>query len=379
MHRFFTASARACAVVGLLAACPSSSDARGEGEGEGEREGEGEGEPAAPSTVQIFDAARIGSNGALDNFQVVRADIDVGTARVSSATLVVDLGTSCFPFAQWADNPPPAGQNWPADCDAFDRNFHFLINDPADSAVDDATVPLELVRAITPFGGPMHLEVDITDVVNGLVVSGRSGRHRLSAHITTYSDGEGIVSGSDGGWDVSARLDLVPGTPARNVVDVRSLFFGNLTIDKLVSEHVVELGEGERGALFVRTTGHGGPNSDSGCFGPAEEFCRRTHRVQIDDDVDIGFVPQRSDCADLCTLTTGTIPGGGRIEYCAENPTGSINSVRADRANWCPGSVTPPFDFGIAAGVGAHDLSWSVARIAEGGSWLTSLTVFVLR
>ena len=337
-------------------------------------------ETPQPSSVLVLDDARIGSNGDLDNFQVVRGDLDVGTATVSRAVLLVDLRTTCFPFAQWADDPPPAGENWPASCDAFDRNFHFLVDDPADDSVDDTVIPIELVRAITPFGGPLKLEVDVTDVVNGLVRSGRGGLHRLSAHITTYSDGDGIVSGSNGGWNVSARLDLTPGTPSRNVIDVRSLFFGNLVKGSEGTSHAVALNAGEYAKLAVRTTGHGGPNTDTDCFGPAEEFCRRTHTLVID-DLTLDFTPLREDCADLCTLTTSTIPGAGTIQHCAQNPTGSIDSVRASRANWCPGSVTPAFDLevgGDRAG-GERDVRWTVERIADGGNWLTSLTLFVVR
>ena len=337
-----------------------------------------------PSQTVVLDDVRIGSNGALDNFQVARADVDVGDDVVASATLIVDLRTTCFPFAQWADDPPPPGQNWPASCDAFDRNFHFLLDDPGDDAIDDASVPLELVRAITPFGGPLHLEVDVTDVVNGLVRSGRGGRHRLSAHITTFSDAAGIVSGSDGGWNVSARLDLEPGTPPRDVVDIRALFFGDLVTGAPATSHEVTLQPGQRGLLVTRTTGHGGPNPDGDCFGPAEEFCRREHGLRLagggsDEVRDITFVPLREDCDALCTLTTSTIPGGGPIEHCAENPTGAIESVRAPRANWCPGSVTPPFESSLNRGDNGapHAITWSVERIAEGGSWLTSLAVVV--
>lgn len=338
--------------------------------------------PPQPSSVQVFDSARIGSNGDLDNFQVVRANFDVGADPVEQATLVVSLRSTCFPFEQWNDDPPPAGHNWPASCDAFDRNFHFFVDDPNDDLVDDASVPLELVRAITPFGGPLDFEVDITDVVNGLVNSGRGGVHRLSSHITTYSDGAGQVSGSDGGWNVSARLDLEPGTPPKNVVDVRSIFNSNLVTGSEATQHTVALKDGERGLLYVRTTGHGGPNSDDDCIGPAEEFCERSHRLLIDDTVDFTYRPWREDCQELCTLTTGTMPGVGTIQYCAENPTGSIQSVRAPRANWCPGSITPAFDveFGSPGNVAAdHDISWTVNRIAEGGSWFTSLTVVVFR
>src|SRR5690606_8703169 len=99
MHRHLLLPA-VCAVVGVLAACPPSGDGAADGN-EGEAEGEGDGEAPGPTSVVVFDEARIGSNVTLDNFQVVRADPDAGTARVSSATLVVDLGTTCFPFSNW--------------------------------------------------------------------------------------------------------------------------------------------------------------------------------------------------------------------------------------------------------------------------------------
>ena len=49
----------------------------------------------------------------------------------------------------------------------------------------------------------------------------------------------------------------------------------------------------------------------------------------------------RSDCAELCTLTENTAELGP-TQYCAENPCGAVDSVRASRANWCPGSMTGP-------------------------------------
>ena len=73
-----------------------------------------------------------------------------------------------------ACDPPPAGQNWPADCDAFDRNFDFFIDDAPPGADGGGPTPFEVIHAITPFGGPEHLEVDLTDLANGL-----PGKHGL--------------------------------------------------------------------------------------------------------------------------------------------------------------------------------------------------------
>src|SRR5688500_4973109 len=139
--------------------------------------------PAAYA-VPVFDAVRISSDAAQTNFQQAAAEFDFGTGPFTKVTLVVDLGTTCYPFDSWKDNPPPAGQNWPADCDAFDRNFELSLDPPADEKIGPPA--LELVRAITPFGGPLHLEVDVTDVANG-----RPGKHQLRVVIPTWSDAAG--------------------------------------------------------------------------------------------------------------------------------------------------------------------------------------------
>jgi len=77
--------------------------------------------------------------------------------------------------------PPPAGQRWPADCDAFDRNFNVFIDDAgADGA--DVLPPFEVVHAITPFGGPEHLEIE-----SHRSCQRPAGQHRLTADINAYS------------------------------------------------------------------------------------------------------------------------------------------------------------------------------------------------
>src|SRR5579859_7452328 len=160
-----------------------------------------------PYTLQAFDAVRIHSHSDEPDFQKATAMVDFHDGPFVSATLIVDLTSTCYPFQNWT--PVPMGQNWPADCDAFDRNFEFALDDK-----------LELMRAITPFGGPEHQEIDITDVANGL-----GGMHTLSVTIPTYSDAAGMVSGSDGGWNVSAQLVMTPGAAPRKVVAVVPLFY----------------------------------------------------------------------------------------------------------------------------------------------------------
>src|SRR6266566_9355058 len=165
------------------------------------------GDAGASETMSVLEGARIGSRNGTGwpNVGSASGDVTFAGGPFAQAMLVVDLDTTCFPFEKWSANPPPPGQNWPADCDAFDRNFNVFIDDP--SADDASTVPpFEVVHAITPFGGPEHLEVDITDLANGL-----PGTLRLTADVNAYSDPMGKVTGSNNGWTVSAKIRLARG------------------------------------------------------------------------------------------------------------------------------------------------------------------------
>lgn len=324
-----------------------------------------------PTTVTVFDDARITSQGDQANFQKIHGTVDLGAGPFSQVTMIVDLRSTCFPFANWRSNPPPTGQNWPADCDAFDRNFEFTLDEPADATHPPA---VELLRAITPFGGPLHVEVDVTDVFNGL-----PGPHTLQSTIPTYSDGAGRVSGSNGGWNVTARFVATHGPAPRHVLAVIPLV--NLSHDANTPdrEYPFTLPAGTTSSrLEYRVTGHGGGAVERpACIGPAEEFCQREHTVTIDGtDLD-PFTPWRDDCTDLCTLVTNDA-GIGPRQYCQENPCGSVASVRAPRANWCPGSPTPPINFSPDSlnHPGPHTFHYAVSRVAASGSWRTSAVVF---
>jgi len=356
-------------------ACSSDEPAAGSGGAAGSDGGpEDASEAAAPApfTVAAFDKVRINSDSAKPNFQKATVEIDWGAGPFEKVTLVADLGTTCYPFENWKANPPPAGQNWPADCDAFDRNYEFRLDPPTDPKVGPPS--LELVRAITPFGGPLHTEVDVTDVANGL-----PGKHTLLVNIPTWSDGAGKVSGSDGGWFVSAHFQVVPGTPPRNVLKVQSLFDGSVTNADPMAPIPFEVPSGTASTrVEYRVTGHGGVTGAPGCgFQPAEEFCLRTHALFADEVVFTDVMPWRDDCSDLCTLAHQDQVGGG-FDYCQENPCGAIQSVKASRANWCPGSITPALEFSPPEWTqpGAHSFRWQISDVASGGSWRVSATVF---
>jgi hypothetical protein len=314
-----------------------------------------------------FQSTWITSDSSAPNFQHADAPIDFHDGPFQSVVMQVELTSPCFPFSSWGT--VPAGQNWPPTCDAFDRNFEFSLDDPGP---DGGPPGLELERAITPFGGPLNLTVDITDVANGL-----PGPHTLRVVIPTYSDSAGKVSGSDGGWTVSAQITATPGPPPRNVLAVESLFYGPMYVSTASQQASIQVPAGTAyGRLEYRVTGHGQDSApDSACIGPAEEFCKRTHLLSVDSQSIATLTPWRTNCS--CTLADA----GHGIEYCVGNPCGDPQSVAAPRANWCPGSETPPFvfDAGSLAASGSHIVDWTIERIDDGGGlWETSMTYFAI-
>ncbi len=335
-------------------------------------------EPAPPYTQTLLNNAHIGSNGSLPDFQKATASVELTGGPFAQVTLVVDLVSPCFPWSNWKTDPPPAGQNWPADCDAFDRNFEMSLVSPdaADAGDADVVPGLELVRAITPFGGPEHIEQDVTDVFNSLQ---GQGARTFQVIIPTYSDSAGMVSGSNGGWYVSAQLNVTPGNAPANVLAVIPLYYDSVTAGETIAAIPFTMPPGTTSSrLEYRVTGHGGADDPStSCIGPAEEFCKRLHHVYLDDQSIDMVTPWRSDCAKLCTLADGG-PGGSTGQYCEQNPCGDPASVRASRANWCPGSETPPIALTPAAlsTPGAHAFKFAIDDIYMGGDWRVSAVAY---
>lgn len=341
-------------------------------DGGGDDAGDDVGEPDVGPTVEtleVLDDVRITSHSDQPNFQNARGEVDWGEGPFARVTMIVELDTTCYPFDRWADDPPPEGHNWPPMCDAFDRNFEMTLHDPS----DPEAVPFELVRAITPFGGPMRIEQDITDLANVV-----SGPRELNVHITTWSDGAGQVSGSNGGWNVSARFEVERGASPRNVLAAIPLINHSHGSDTEVEDIAFTLPEGTVDTrLEYRATGHGGARDrDSGdCIGGAEEFCERDHKFYFDGRFHVSKTLWRDTCEPLCTLTESRL-GTNVIEHCAENPCGALQSVRAPRANWCPGAVTDAEAFRKLDTPGEHSFRYEIKDVYPGGSWRISAMIY---
>lgn len=324
-----------------------------------------------PFTITVLDDQWITGTGGWDT-QHKDIAFDLGPATFARVTLVVDLVSDCYPWENWQTNPPPAGQNWPAACDAFDRTMGFIA-DPALQAGDP--LGFELLRAITPFGGPEHLEEDITDWANA-----HPGAHTLRAYIDSWPDGAGKVSGSAGGWHLDVRLEVEPGPAPRDVLGVYSLYQGGYTVDTPAPNTPFTLPDGTASVeLAYIVSGHGGANDVPGdCIGPAEEFCKRVHHLSLDGMPAGDFTPWRSNCVDLCTITDNPLPVGPS-KYCLENPCGAIASVQAPRANWCPGSrvipVRGPVDTFLGPGPD-HSFGFTIDDVVPGGVWTVSATLY---
>jgi len=359
------------ATMALAGACSNGSAGTGSSSGSSSGGGPpggttGGGTPASPYTLMPFQNTVITSDSSSPSFQHADATVDFQDGPFQTVTMQVQLTSPCFPFSSW--EAVPNGQRWPPNCDAFDRNFEFSLDDPGP---DGGPPGLELERAITPFGGPLNLSVDITDVANGL-----PGQHTLRVVIPTYSDPAGLVSGSAGSWTVSTQIAVTPGPSPRNVLAVEPLFYGPMYAATASQQATIQVPAGTAyGRLEYRVTGHGQDSArDSACIGPAEEFCKRSHTLSVDSEAIATLTPWRSDCA--CQLADA-----GGIEYCEGNPCGDPQSVAASRANWCPGSETPPFVFdgGALGSPGSHTVDWKIQRIDDGGGeWETSVTYFAI-
>jgi hypothetical protein len=151
------------------------------------------------TTLSVTNAAHITESGIPD----VMTTIPVGC--YSSIKVTVNVTTNC-------SGEPPSGQNWPTECDPYDRLAQISLD-------DNGTTDLFLLDAVTSFGGTTTWTQDVTDYAMLLF-----GEHAIKVDVGTYADPSGMATGTASSHDVTVSISLTPGPPPHNVVGVIPLF-----------------------------------------------------------------------------------------------------------------------------------------------------------
>jgi hypothetical protein len=307
---------------------------------------EAAGEGAAPVEVPVFSGEIVSGVADRPNTREIEAEVDLPEAGPFRLIEVVfDLHTYCRRPTAWSD-----------ECDPYDRFTNVVVFGDDENA-------FEILRGITPFGDEGHYERDVTDYAPVL-----SGHRRIKLLVTTYADPTGAASGTNAQWGVDLLLRYHPGTPPREVLALIPV--GGVVSygpDTSPTETDLVIPGGAAGALILYyATGHGAVG-----YPPCDEFCRKTHTVDVDDGELWSQAPWRSDCADFCELDARG--------YCEGNQWGDPGSVRASRANWCPSDIVHPYeiDAGAALSPGSHRVRYAVADVE--GYFYTSCVVVAYR
>lgn len=362
-------AALACGTAG-----GGASDGGGQAVDAGPR-GDGSGPDAAASDArattedagpELFEATLLDQTHH-DGTSALEAILSLGPGPFSAVSLELSLGTTCFPFEGWADNPPPPGHEWPEDCDAVSRVVRVIV-DPPQTERDPPGI--EVLRAHTPYGGPQELQADMTDLANA--GSGSSPR-RISIQLPVQPDPTGQRTGRAASWAVTLRVRAQRGAPPRPVLAVLPLADSSLTSSTATLAFSFSVPEGAtRTRLELRATGEGEGLETAGCVGPSEAHCRREQQVELD-GITSTLEVWTPSCASVCSLRHfgGVFDG---FDYCRENPTGPLDEVRAARAGWCPSMLTPPVSLEATDPLppGIHTIRHTIRRIAPGGSWPVS-------
>ena len=163
---------------------------------------------------------------------------------------------------------------------------------------------LELLRAVTPFGGNAEWTEDVTDLAPLFTWS-----HPVSVTLDT----------AEGAWEVDLSIVFEPGPPPREVRQVVPLFDqADYRTASDVIALLVRMPTGvSTAAVRYRFTGHS--TTGTGC----DETCERTASISIDRTPRLELTPWRTDCA----------------SFVAASPLGDPAVVSLARAGWCPGDL----------------------------------------
>lgn len=180
--------------------------------------------------------------------------------------------------------------------------------------------PVEIARAITPFGEGVTLWFDVSDY-----------RTLLHDSVDLYSR----VCGYSNGWLVSTDFYFIEGRPPLHPYKLTNLWNGTFaygsTTDPIENHLQPDTLELDSQTVYTKirlvTTGHGfggNPNPE------VAEFYDVTHKLVINGDT----LPQhlwRSDC--------------GSNPLYPQGAPGYTSTWFYKRANWCPGSYVTPHDY----------------------------------
>ncbi|HEV8324095.1 MAG TPA: peptide-N-glycosidase F-related protein [Myxococcota bacterium] len=338
------AAGLAAPLLAALVALALGCGARGAGDAGGPAPDAGPTDAGPPIEVAVFDGTLVSGVGGDPAFQTVDATVDLPAGRFSHVLMTYTLQTRCVP------PPGPPGDL----CDPWDRFTNVTIDAPGG--------PIELMRAITPFGGDRVWTEEVTDYQSLL-----SGTTTLHLTITSYADPSGAASGTQAGFLASLSLSYEAGEPARDVLAILPIFTGELDGTTLPFAATLDVPAGATaGALRVRTSGHGAvmPNCD--------EFCPRPNVLTVDGTEITAVSPWRYDCESFCSDADAD-------GSCDENPWGLPASVRADRSGWCPSDVVVvrAFDATPFVAAGPHALTYDVVGVL--GYWKVGLDLVVYR
>jgi Peptide-N-glycosidase F, C terminal len=266
---------------------------------------------------------------------------------------------------------PPAGQNWPTDCDPYDRLAQVSLADPGKTA-------MFVLDAVTSFGGSAMWTQDVTDYASLL-----SGKHTYRVEIDTYSDSQGLVTGTASSHDVTVSILLTPGPPPHDVLLAVPLLRSDITGGGDAGEPMLSAKlDAPSGATQARfdyfTSGHGANGPEMEC----DEFCPKQNDVTLDGKSVYAKTPT-SNCSDNCThqSISGSISCAGMtFDYvCQQNPDACPPSATAPRSNWCPSQIISPIaiPLPVTALDGAHTAGVSIKN--ADGTWSTSLSAVFYR
>ncbi len=186
-----------------------------------------------------------------------------------------------------------------------------------DERDESGPASIELIRFITPFGGPAVYTADLTALAPML-----HGDVRLRAFVDTYANPA---------WELTLTLDFTrEGVGFRRPAFAAPLFFmRGLTADQPAVRSRVRIPEGlDRPRLRILTTGH----ATDGRGG--DEFVTRRHVLRINGETVASWRPWSEGGGELRSLnpTSGRFVVGDR----------EVWSSDLDRSGWNPGLIVEP-------------------------------------